>query len=267
MLRTTVGSILCTLLVSALPAQHGQGEDKHATPRQRTPPDYLSGEEARAAAVFQEVLPSVVTVLTRRTVFTEEGVREQKALGSGVLVSPECHVLTAAHVVEGADTILVRTHDGVLRRAELLFSETSADIAMIRLTPEVTDLAHARLGDSDRLVVGQVTYVVGSPYGLENSFSVGHISGFREFGRLYDGTILAEFIQTDAAINSGNSGGPVFNSRGEVIGIASQIITVSGGIELPISLDTDLVVEFRGSRDRRNHGESEGEQPCRGPAA
>ena len=152
MLRTTVGSILCTLLVSALPAQHGQGEDKHATPRQRTPPDYLSGEEARAAAVFQEVLPSVVTVLTRRTVFTEEGVREQKALGSGVLVSPECHVLTAAHVVEGADTILVRTHDGVLRRAELLFSETSADIAMIRLTPEVTDLAHARLGDSDRLV-------------------------------------------------------------------------------------------------------------------
>jgi len=74
-----------------------------------------------------------------------------------------------------------------------------------------------------------MAFAIGSPYGLENSFSVGHISGFHEFNRLYDGTIKAEFIQTDAAINIGNSGGPVFNSRGEVIGIASAIISQSGG--------------------------------------
>jgi serine protease Do len=81
------------------------------------------------------------------------------------------------------------------------------------------------------LAVGQAAYVIGAPYGFENSFSAGHISGFREFGRLYDGAILAEFIQTDAAINSGNSGGPVFNSQGEVVGIASRILTESGGFQ------------------------------------
>jgi serine protease Do len=76
-----------------------------------------------------------------------------------------------------------------------------------------------------------MTYVIGSPYGLEGSFSIGYISGFRDFSRLYGGTILAEFIQTDAAINSGNSGGPVFNSQGQLIGIASRILTVSGGFQ------------------------------------
>ena len=78
---------------------------------------------------------------------------------------------------------------------------------------------------------GQRAFAIGSPYGLENSFSVGYISGFHEFNSLYDGAIKAEFIQTDAAINTGNSGGPIFNSQSEVIGIASSIITQSGGFQ------------------------------------
>ncbi len=220
-----VAAALCIFWTPTLYAQD------HAVPKVRTAPDDLSGEEAQAVELFREVLPTVVTVLTSQSVLTQQGQAQQGGIGSGVLISPECHVLTAAHVVEGADQIIVRTHDGVLRPAELLFSEASADIALIRILPPVPDLEHARLGDSDRLAVGQRTYVVGSPYGLENSFSVGHISGFREFDRLYDGTILVEFIQTDAAINSGNSGGPVFNSKGEVIGIASRILTVSGGFQ------------------------------------
>jgi S1-C subfamily serine protease len=93
----------------------------------------------------------------------------------------------------------------------------------------VPGLQHAELGDSDELVVGQAAYAIGSPYGLENSFSVGHISGFRDFGRFYDGTIPAKFIQTDAAINPGNSGGPLLNSDGEIVGINSAIISPSGG--------------------------------------
>ncbi len=208
------------------PTVHAQ---EHAAPKVRAAPDYLSGGEAVAAELYREVLPTVVTVLTARRVLTQEGQDQQVGIGSGVLISPECHVLTAAHVLEGADRITVRTQDGVLRPAELLFSESSADIALIRILPPVPELQHAKLGDSDRLTVGQRTYAMGSPYGLENSFSVGHISGFREFNRLYDGTILAEFIQTDAAINSGNSGGPIFNSKAEVIGIASRILSVSGG--------------------------------------
>jgi serine protease Do len=214
---------------------------QHVNPRPRTKASYLSGDEARTAALYEKVLPTVVTIFTSGQVPTPKGPERWKALGSGVLISPECHVLTAAHVVDGADSIRVKTSDGKLRPAELLFSEPGADIALIRLLTPEPDLAHARLGDSDELVIGQTAYVVGSPYGLENSLSVGHISGFRDFDRLYDGSIIAEFLQTDAAINSGNSGGPVFNSQGEVIGIASRILTASGGSQglgLAVTINT-----------------------------
>ncbi len=204
---------------------------EHAPPKVRTPPNDLHGDEAREVKLYQEILPTVVTIYTRKEVLTGEGRTVQTGLGSGVLISPDGHILTAAHLLEGAEAIEVKISDGRMRGAELLYSEASADIALIQLVNPPSGLHHARLGDSDRLAIGQWAYVIGSPFGLENSFSVGHISGFREFGRLYDGTILAEFIQVDAAINSGNSGGPVFDSRGEVIGIASRILTHSGGFQ------------------------------------
>ena len=204
---------------------------EHAHPKVRVPPDDLPGEERRAVRLYQDVLPTVVTISSSRPIFTPRGPLPESSAGSGVLISPDRHVLTAAHLIEGATRINVKTFDGKSRPAEIVYSEPEADIALIRLLKPAPELPHATLGDSDRLAVGQAVYVIGSPFGLENSFSVGHISGFREFGRLYDGTILAEFIQTDAAINSGNSGGPVFNSSGEVIGIASRILSRSGGSE------------------------------------
>ena len=204
-------------------------EPKHQPPKQRTIPGYLSASERKVVDLYRRVLPTVVTVITARKTFAAKESGPRVNLGSGVLISPQCHILTAAHVVQKAEKISVKTIDGKMREAEVLFTEPSADIALIKLSELDKTLPHAELGDSDRLAVGQITFAVGSPYGLEHSFSVGHISGFREFDRLYDGTILAEFIQTDAAINTGNSGGPVFNSRGEVIGIASRIISVSGG--------------------------------------
>ena len=222
-LRTTV--LLWMFFLAPLYAQ------EHVTPRVRLPPDGLSREESRAVHLYREVLPTVVTILASKLVLTAEGPRRQESLGSGVLVFPEAHVLTAAHVVANAEAIDVKTHDGRSRPAELIYSQSGADIALLKLLTPAPELKHATLGDSDRLAVGQRAYVTGSPFGLENSFSVGHISGFREFGRLYDGTILAEYIQIDAAINSGNSGGPVFNSKGEVIGITSRILTHAGGFE------------------------------------
>ncbi len=218
-----------------------RAQSSHAALKEKIRPDYLTGEEKRATKIYNRVLPTAVTIFTSRYVVKEKGMVKQEALGSGVLVSKECHILTAAHVVQYADQITVKTQDGKKREAELIFSETNADIALLRLkVPDLT-LKHARLGNSDSLVVGQRTYVIGNPYGLENSFSVGRISAFREFGQLYNGTTLVEFIQTDAAINSGNSGGAVFNSVGEVIGISSQIISVSGGFQglgLAVSINT-----------------------------
>ncbi len=209
----------------------GSGGERHASEKVRTAPDDLVGDELQAVEIFKRIQPTVVTVFVTQNFETPHGKSSLKGIGAGVLVAPACQVLTAAHVVEGADEILVKTADGQLRPAEVVFSQDRADIALLKLKVFDPDLPHAVLGDSDRLAVGQRTFVVGAPSGLENSFSIGHISGFREFDRLYDGSILVEHIQTDAAINSGNSGGPVFDSKGEVIGISSRILSHSGGFE------------------------------------
>lgn len=207
------------------------GAEEHAKTKERRPPAYLSGDEAKSVALYHKVLPTVVTIFTEKQDIQGDGRAPEQSLGSGVIVSGENHVLTAAHVVQGAEVIYIKTSDGIQRQAKLLFSEANADIALLQFITLEPDRPYASIGDSDRLAVGQHAFAIGSPYGLENSFSVGYISGFHEFNRLYDGTIKAEFIQTDAAINTGNSGGPIFNSQAEVIGIASSIITQSGGFQ------------------------------------
>ncbi|WP_430967303.1 S1C family serine protease [Spongiimicrobium sp. 2-473A-2-J] len=206
-------------------------EPLHAPVKKRSFPTNLSGSERNVAQLYQKVLPTVVTIHTTSNAITERGPVQNQGLGSGVLISHDCHILTAAHVVDGSSKIVVKTQDGKKRNATVLFSEKSADIALLKLDVTDSSLAHATLGDSDALAVGQHIYAIGSPYGMENSFSAGIISAFRGFNTLYDGTVSIEFIQTDAAINSGNSGGPLFNSKGEVIGIASSILTVSGGFQ------------------------------------
>lgn len=223
-----IKSLLCIsmLIISNIVlAQHME----HAPAKVRTTPNYLSKNEANVSNIYKKVIPSVVTVFTKSKTLTGKGAVKNQGLGSGVLVSHDCYILTAAHVVDGSTDIIVKTQDGKMRKASIIFSEKTADIALLQLDVLDNTLAHATLGDSDNLVVGQNVYAIGSPYGLENSFSSGIISAFRGKDMLYNGSVNVDFIQTDAAINSGNSGGPLFNSKGEVIGIASSILTVSGG--------------------------------------
>lgn len=219
--------VLIGLAAALAGGAHAQQD--HVAPKVRSLPEDLFPDEAQIARLYRDVLPSVVTIFAEGTEITERGPEPARSLGSGVLISDECHVLTAAHVVDAAERIWVQTQDGKRRTAQHLFSESGADIALLRLVEPDTTLVHATLGDSDRLAVGQRIFAIGNPLGLMHSLSVGYVSGFREFDRLYDGTILAEFIQTDAAINSGNSGGPLFDMHGRVVGIASRILTVSGG--------------------------------------
>jgi len=202
-----------------------------AGPNERRGAYHLTSEESQATEVYRKVIPSVVTIFTSQRIFQQGQEGQQGGLGSGVVISSKGHILTAAHVVSGAEEIMVKTQDGGIHPAEYLFSEGSADIALIKFVDPVPPVVPAELGDSDQLLVGQIAYAVGSPYGLENSFSVGHISGFRDFDRFYDATIPAKFIQTDAAINVGNSGGPLLNSKGQVVGIASRILSLSGGFQ------------------------------------
>ena len=159
--------ILC-MGVSAGSAQ----QEVHASKKVRTVPSDLDGDEAETADLYLRVLPSVVTLVSEGVELPGGRSAKTRVLGSGVLISSENHVLTAAHVVESARQLLVKTSDGVLRQAELLFSESSADIALLKLVEVDVDLSHAELGDSDQLAVGQRAFAIGSPYGLENTLSV-----------------------------------------------------------------------------------------------
>jgi S1-C subfamily serine protease len=184
--------------------------------------------------VFKRVDPSVVVVGTNsHQVVT--GPKMQLAtlpgLGSGVLISVDGKVMTAAHVVQTADEIKVQFQNGESVPAKVLTSDPAADVALLQLDRVPAGAVVARFGDSDETEVGDEVFVVGAPVGMSHTLTVGHISARRKPNTMFGGMSRAEFFQTDAAINQGNSGGPMFNMAGEVVGIVSHIISKSGGFE------------------------------------
>ena len=185
--------------------------------------------------LFERVSPSVVMIYTKeRQVSESPGARELvgvAGVGSGVLVSRDGKVITAAHVVQTADRIQVEFADGTQSWAEVVASEPAADLALLQLAEVPKSAMVAKLGDSNAAHVGDQVFVIGAPYGIGRSLSVGYLSARHGAGGLVDDMPLGEFFQTDTAINQGNSGGPMFNMRGEVIGIVSHILSQSGGFE------------------------------------
>ena len=152
------------------------------------------------------------------------GERQARSLGSGFIISADGRILTNAHVVEGADTILVKLADNSEKPAKLIGLDKASDVALLKI--EATGLPAVQMGDSSTLEVGDWVLAIGSPFGLEHTATQGIVSAV---GRsLPDGNYVP-FIQTDVAVNPGNSGGPLFNLRGQVVGINSQIYSRSGG--------------------------------------
>lgn len=180
---------------------------------------------------FKRVNSSVVVVRTTESEVSAKDLVSIPGLGSGVLISPDGKVLTAAHVVHTADEITVEFLDGTVVRATVIASEPEADVALLQLDRVPEAAVVATLGDSDGAEVGDQVFVVGAPYGIGHTLTVGHISARHKPNTIYSGMSLAEFLQTDAAINQGNSGGPMFSMAGEVIGVVSHIISKSGGFE------------------------------------
>lgn len=183
--------------------------------------------------LFRRVSPAVVVVRTIERSLGPEPRPEQMTipgLGSGVLISADGKVMTAAHVVQTADRVAIEFMDGKLYPARVVSASPRADVALLQLERMPAGIAPARLGDSDRLEVGDQVIVIGAPYGLAHSLTVGHVSGRLRTGGMVSGVPM-EVVQTDAAINKGNSGGPMFNLDGEVVGIVSQILSQSGGFE------------------------------------
>jgi len=170
----------------------------------------------------------------------QSGQQLVKGLGSGFIVSPDGLILTNAHVVDGAQEVTVKLTDRREFKAKVLGTDPQTDVAVIRI--DAKDLPVVRLGDPSRVRVGEPVLAIGSPYGFENTVTAGIVSA--KSRSLPDDTYVP-FIQTDVAVNPGNSGGPLFNQRGEVIGINSQIYSQTGGYQglsfaIPINVATKI---------------------------
>jgi serine protease Do len=168
-----------------------------------------------------------------------------RGVGSGFIVSADGFVMTNAHVVEGADDVIVTLTDKREFKARIIGSDRRTDVAVVKI--EATGLPAVKLGDAARVRVGEWVMAIGSPFGLENTVTAGIVSAKQR-----DTGDYLPFIQTDVAINPGNSGGPLINMRGEVIGINSQIYSRSGGFQgisfaIPIDEAVRVADQLRGS--------------------
>jgi serine protease Do len=173
------------------------------------------------------------------------GEPQQRGVGSGFILSSEGYVMTNAHVVEGADEVLVTLTDKREFKAKIIGSDKRSDVALVKI--EASGLPVVRVGDVSKLKVGEWVIAIGSPFGLENTVTAGIVSA-----KARDTGELLPLIQTDVAINPGNSGGPLINMRGEVVGINSQIYSRSGGYQgisfaIPIDEATRVSDQLRTS--------------------
>jgi len=195
----------------------------------------VSTADARSLSkVFRRINSAVVVIVTKE--HGHSGLKPGKTankgvLGSGVVVSKDGLVMTAAHVVQVADAVSVHFLDGRLVSAKVVGTATQADVALLKLETVPDNLVVAELGNSDMMSIGDEVFVVGAPYGIDHTLTVGFLSGRRKPIRICNQLIPIEYLQTDAAINVGNSGGPMFSWDGKVIGIVSHILSQSGGSE------------------------------------
>ncbi len=193
------------------------------------------GFAQKISKLYEETHKSVVLIRTVRfevmgatnvkSMFSSEGV------GSGFVISKEGEIITAAHVVHTADYLTVVFSDGEEVPAKVACSYPFSDLAVIKLSkPKSTPMTVVKIGDSDKVKIGDQIFVIGAPYGLERSLSVGYISG-RYGGKKHGNDLIPELFQTDAPINEGSSGSPMFNMKGEVVGIVSFILGYSKGFQ------------------------------------
>jgi serine protease Do len=181
--------------------------------------------------LFSSVNPSVVVIRAKGRDVSNVGVTRFSETGSGVLVTADGKVMTAAHVVNAMDEITVEAVGGAQVTARVIASEPGADLSLLQLERLPADMKPSPMADSRTVRVGDQVMIIGAPYGLSHSMSVGWISARWPPNTVYKSMPLAEFFQTTATINTGNSGGPMFNMAGEVIGIVSHNISKSGGSE------------------------------------
>ena len=217
----------------------------------------LTDDESINVRIYRQASSAVANILTKATEydFLMDPVPVEGA-GSGFVIDPRGYILTNFHVVQEAQSIEVVLGDQSKYPAKFIGADQRNDVALIRIDPKGKKLAVLSLGDSSALQVGQKVLAIGNPFGFQSTLTTGIVSALGRTVQTGQTTFIDEAIQTDAAINRGNSGGPLINSHGEVIGINSAIYTPSGttaGIGFAIPINTAKIIAHDLITDGRVH--------------